>query len=279
MSRERPQARTVVEDNLDGRWVGRRSAPVCPRVWRGGPAGASGRPYPLASAGPGRDNGLAGGRPCYRAPARATARSTVLPRAGPCYRAPARGINKFAVRDNRMWSVLRILLWPIAAALRLGLEVLIWFRPSIAQGRCVFPESIRRLIEQATEVEVHYAELGSDEPPQPGQLGTPMGFQSLGMVRLDAERDRRKVIRSVLKANQQCLGGFKCLDAEYAVRFKSKLGSVELTICFWCMQVWVKADAEGGDRFYPISGRPLYLLDSFLQKARVPKPAREEIHA
>lgn len=178
-----------------------------------------------------------------------------------------------------MWSVLRILLWPIAAAFRLGLEVLIWFRPSIAQGRCVFPESIRRLIEQATEVEVHYAELGSDEPSQPGQLGTPMGFHSLGMVRLVSERDRRKVIWSVLKANQECLGGFKCLDAEYAVRFKSKLGSAELTICFWCMQVWVKADAEGADQFYPISGRPLSLLDGFLQKAGVPKPVREEIHA
>lgn len=143
-----------------------------------------------------------------------------------------------------MWSVLRILLWPIAAAFRLGLEVLIQFRPSIALGRCVFPESIRLLIKQATEVEMHYATLGSDEPPQPGQLGTPMGFRSLGMVRLDLERDRQKVIRSVLKANQECLGGFMCLDAEYAVRFKSELGSAELTICFWCMQVWVKAGTE-----------------------------------
>jgi hypothetical protein len=178
-----------------------------------------------------------------------------------------------------MRSVLEILLWPIAAAFRLGLEILIWFRPSFAEGRCVFPEGIRQLIEQATEVEVHYAELGSDEPPQPGQLGTPMGFRSLGMVRLDSERDRRKVIGSVLKANRECLGGFKCLDAEYAVRFKSKLANAELTICFWCMQVWVKADAEGADRFYPISGRPLSLLDGFLQKAGVPKPAREEIHA
>ncbi len=178
-----------------------------------------------------------------------------------------------------MWSVLRILLWPIAAAIRLGLEVLIWFRPSIAQGRCVLPEGIRRLIEQAIVVEVHYAELGSDEPPQPGQIGTPMGFRSLGMVRLDSERDRRKVILSVLKANRECLGGFLCLDAEYAVRFESELGSAELTICFSCMQVWVKANAEGADRFYPISGRPVSLLDSFLQKAGIPKPVREEIHA
>jgi hypothetical protein len=178
-----------------------------------------------------------------------------------------------------MRAVLQILLWPIAAAFRLGLEVLIWFRPSIAQGRCVFPESIRQLIEQATVVEVHYAELGSDEPPEPGQLGTPMGFRSLGMVRLDSERDRRKVIWSVLKANRECLGGFMCLDAEYAVRFESKLGCAELTICFWCMQVWVKADAEGASRFYPISGRPLSLLDGFLQKAGVSRPAREELHA
>jgi hypothetical protein len=178
-----------------------------------------------------------------------------------------------------MRSVFEILLWPIAAAFRLGSEVLIWFRPSIARGRCLFPESIRRLIEQATVVEVHYAELGSDERPQPGQLGTPMGFRSLGLVRLDSERDRRKVIRSVLKANRECLGGFLCLDAEYAVRFESKLGSAELTICFWCMQVWVKADAEGADRFYPISGRPQSLLDGFLQRACVPRPAREEMPA
>jgi hypothetical protein len=178
-----------------------------------------------------------------------------------------------------MRPVLEILLWPIFAAFRVGLEVLIWFRPSIAQGRCVFPESIRRLIEQASVVEVHYAELGSDEPPQPGQLGTPMGFRSLGMIRLDSEHDRRKAIGSMLKANRECLGGFLCLDAEYAVRFESKLGSAELTICFWCMQVWVKADAGGADRFYPISRRPQSLLDGFLQKAGVPKPAREEMHA
>lgn len=178
-----------------------------------------------------------------------------------------------------MRSVMQILLWPIVAAFRLGLEVLIWFRPSIAQGRRVFPESIRRLIEQATVVEVHYADLDSDEPPQPGQLGTPMGFHSLGMVQLDSERARRKVIWSVLKANRECLGGFLCLDAEYAVRFKSEFGIAELTICFWCMQVWVKADAEGANRFYPISGRPIFLLDRLLQKAGIPKPAREEIHA
>lgn len=174
--------------------------------------------------------------------------------------------------------MLQVLLWPIGAAFRLGLEVLIWFRPSIAQGRCVFPDSIRRLIEQATVIEVHYAELGSDEPPRPGQFGTPMGFRSLGMVRLDSERDRQRVIWSILKANQECLGGFLCLDAEYAVRFESKLGRAELTICFWCMQAWVTADAEGADRFYPISGRPLSLLEGFLQKAGVPKPAREAIH-
>lgn len=156
-----------------------------------------------------------------------------------------------------MRSLLQTALWPISASFRLGLEILIWFRPNIAQGRRIFPKGIRRLIEHATEVEVHYAQLGSDEPPQPGQLGTPMGFQSLGMVQLDSERDRRKVIQSVLKANQECLGGFKCLDADYAVRFHSNLGSVELTICFWCMQVWVKADAEGAARFYPMSGRPM----------------------
>ena len=178
-----------------------------------------------------------------------------------------------------MRLVLQRLLWPIAAVFRVGLEVLIWFRPSIAQGRRVFPENIRRLIEQATMVEVHYAELGSDEPPQPGQLGTPMGFRSLGMVRLDSERDRRKVIWSVLKANRECLGGFLCLDAEYAVRFESKMGRAELTICFWCMQVWVKADAEAANRFYPISRRPLSLLDGLLQKAGVPNPIREEMHA
>jgi hypothetical protein len=132
------------------------------------------------------------------------------------------------------------------------------------------------LIEQAAVVEVHYAELGSDEPPQPGQIGTPMGFRSLGKVRLGSERNRRKVKGSVLKANRECLGGFKCLDAEYAVRFESTLGSAELVICFWCMQVWVKSDAEGANRFYPISARPVSLLDRFLQKAGVPKPTREE---
>ena len=179
-----------------------------------------------------------------------------------------------------MRTALYILLWPVAAALRLGLEILIWFRPSIAQGRCVFPESIRRLIESATVVEVHYAELGTDEPPEPGQIGTPMGFTSLGMVRLESPRDRRRVIRSVLNANRECLGGFLCLDVEYGLRFESELGRVELTICFWCMQAWVMADAEGAGRFYPISGRPRALLDRLLRAAGVPQPPpREEAHA
>jgi hypothetical protein len=175
-----------------------------------------------------------------------------------------------------MRTAMYLLLWPVAAAFRLGLEVLIWFRPSIAQGRRVFPESIRRLIESATVVEVHYAELGSDAPPEPGQLGTPMGFRSLGLVRVDSLRARRRVIGSVLKANRECLGGFRCLDAEYGLVFESELGRAELTICFWCMQVWVSAPVEGADRFYPITARPQWLLDRLLQTAGVPKPAPNE---
>ena len=175
-----------------------------------------------------------------------------------------------------MGTALRILLWPVAALFRVGLEVLVWFRPSIAQGRFVFPEPVRRLIESATAVEVHYAELGSDEPPEPGQIGTPMGFTSLGVVRLASERDRRRVIRSVLQANRECLGGFLCLDAEYGLRFESELGRAELTICFRCMQVWVKAEVEGAGRFYPISWRPQPLLDGLLRSAGVPQPAHRE---
>jgi hypothetical protein len=189
------------------------------------------------------------------------------------------GMSEFLLANSGgrpMRSLLNILVWPFAAACRLGLEILIWFRPTFAQHRCVFPVSIRRLIEKATAVEVHFAELGCDEPPEPGQLGRPMGFRSLGKVRLDSERERQRVIRSVLKANRECLGGVKCLDAEYGLRFKSELGSAELVICFWCMQVWVKAEAEGAGRFYPISGRPQALLDRLLHAAGVPSPARSE---
>ncbi len=175
-----------------------------------------------------------------------------------------------------MRTALYILLWLITATSRLALEVLIWFRPSIAQGQWIFTESVRRLIESATVVEVHYAELGSDESPEPGQIGTPMGFSSLGMVRVESPGDVRQVIRSVLKANRECLGGLKCLDAEYGLRFESKLGRAELTICFWCMQVWVKADADGAGRFYPIGRRPQALLDQLLSAAGVPQPLRRE---
>jgi hypothetical protein len=167
---------------------------------------------------------------------------------------------------------LRILLWSVSTLFRVGLEVLIWFRPSIAQGRCVFPEPVRRLIESATAVEVHYAELGSEGPPEPGQLGTPMGFRSLGSVRLASDRDRRRVVRSVLRANRECLGGFLCLDAEYGLRLESPVGPAELTICFHCMQVWVKAGVEDTGRFYPISWRPQPLLDGLLRAAGVPAP-------
>jgi hypothetical protein len=106
-----------------------------------------------------------------------------------------------------------------------------------------------------------------------------MGFRSLGMVRLTSGWDRRRVIRSILKANRECLGGFKCLDAEYGLRLGSEQGAMELAICFWCAQVWVKADAEGANRFYPISGRPEALLHRLLQRAGVPEPVRQEKHA
>ncbi|HEX4611654.1 MAG TPA: hypothetical protein VH092_25890 [Urbifossiella sp.] len=180
-----------------------------------------------------------------------------------------------------MRTALDILLWPLAAAVRLWLEVLIWFRPNIARRRCVFPASIHRLIEPATVVEVHYAELGSGEPPEPGQIGAPMGFISLGMVRLESPREVRRVIRSVLKANRECLGGLLCLDAEYGLRFESELGRAELTICFRCMQVWVKADAEGAGRFYPISGRPQALLAtrSFTRRVSPQPPPRKKVCA
>jgi hypothetical protein len=179
-----------------------------------------------------------------------------------------------------MRPVLSTLLWPLAVAFRLGLEGLIWFWPNIGSGRRVFPESIRRLIERATTVEVHYAELDSESSLPSEQLGTPMGFRSLGMVRLGSERVRQGVIRSILKANGECLGGFMCLDAEYALRLESELGRAELMICFWCMQVWVETGAEATGQWYPISRRPQRLLDSLLRAGGVPQPApREETHS
>ncbi len=98
-----------------------------------------------------------------------------------------------------MRTIHYILLWPLIASLRLGLEVLVWFRPSIAWGRRAFPAGIRQLIEQAKTIEVHYAELGFDEPPEPGQIGTPMGFHSLGMVRVESERGKSKGTRTVFE--------------------------------------------------------------------------------
>ena len=79
-------------------------------------------------------------------------------------------------KEQAVHAMLKILLWPFVAACRLGLPILIRFRPEIAQGRRAFPGGVRRVIEQATAVEVHYAELGSDEPGRPGQLGRPIGF-------------------------------------------------------------------------------------------------------
>jgi hypothetical protein len=168
-----------------------------------------------------------------------------------------------------------ILLSPLVAGCRFGLEVLIWFRPSLAQGRRVFPDNIRQLIELATAVEVHYAEL-SDEPAENGQIGTKMGWRSLGMVRLESDRARYRVIQSVLKANRECLGGLLCLDAEYGLRFESGLGRADLMICFWCQQVWVASSADGVERYYPISRRPLFLLEQLLQAGGVPRPSRPE---
>jgi len=175
-----------------------------------------------------------------------------------------------------MRTVLFLLLWPFVAAFRFGLEALIWFRPSLGQGRRAFPESIRQLIEQAKSVEVHCAELGSEEPPEPEQLGTKFGWRSLGMVRLDSQRDRRRVIRSVLRANRESLGGFLCLDAEYGLRFESELGRADLMICFECMQVWVWAGTEITGDCYPISWRPKPLLERLLRAQNIAEPAPRE---
>ncbi len=172
-----------------------------------------------------------------------------------------------------MRLLLLILLSPLVAVCRFGLEVLIWFRPNVAFGRRRFPGSVKRLIARAKSVEVHYAELGSDEPAGEGPLGTKMGWRSLGMVPVKSWWLRRWVIRSVLKANRESLGGFKCLDAEYGLRFHSELGCADLMICFRCAQVWVSAQVEGGEQYYPISCRPLALLDWLLQTGGVARPA------
>jgi len=175
-----------------------------------------------------------------------------------------------------MRLLLGILLSPVAAVCRFGLEVLIWFRPDVAFGRRRFPDNIKRLIARAKSVEVHYAQEGTDEPAGVGQLGTKMGWRSLGMVRVESWWLRRWVVRSVLKANRESLGGFKCLDAEYGLRFQSDEGCVELVVCFWCSQVWVSAQAEGGQQFYPISSRPAPLLDWLLQAGGVARPAAHD---
>ena len=80
------------------------------------------------------------------------------------------------------------------------------------------------------------------------------------------------MIRSIIQANKQCVGGFKCLDAEYGVCFESEYGYVALMICFWCSQVWVVSKVEGAGRYYTIGSKPQALLDEFLQSAGVSKP-------
>jgi hypothetical protein len=173
------------------------------------------------------------------------------------------------VRADPMGLVLSILFWPVAAAFRLCRNVLVWLQPSLAQGRRLFPQNIQQMIEQATKVTIHYLEPDSDLSH----------IRSLGTLRLDSAPDRRRVIRSVVKANRECLGGFLCMDTEYAIEFESVLDRVGLTICFWCMQVWVAAEAENANRYYTISARPQALLDRLLNRAGVPKPIRERRHA
>jgi hypothetical protein len=165
------------------------------------------------------------------------------------------------------WLLL-LLLCPFVAVCRFGLEVLFWFRPDLARGRRPFPDSIKQLIARATAVQVHYAELNLETPGAEAQPGATMGWRSLGMVRVESWWLRRWLIRAVLKANRESresLGGLLCLDAEYGLRFQSELGCADLMICFQCSQVWVSAQVQGGQQYYPISCRPQPLLDWLLQ--------------
>jgi hypothetical protein len=174
-----------------------------------------------------------------------------------------------------MWTAIWIILWPFDLMLRAWLDFQNWLDPSYGK-RMFFSEPIRRILESATEIELHYGDLGYDDSLKPAPSGSRSMFTSLGMVRLVSERDRRRVVWSVLQANRECFVGAQCFDAEYVLRFSSELGSAELLICFHCRTVLVNAEVEGGNRIYLISLRPYWLLDGLLQSAGVPKPAPSE---
>jgi hypothetical protein len=158
-----------------------------------------------------------------------------------------------------------IILWPIALMIRAALEVLAWIRPSTF-ARPHFPGQICRHLEQAQAVEVFSLDpdVELDKPPSLHH------WHSLGQVSVEGLSQCRYLARTLVRANQRCLGSFKCLDPRYGVRFRTDGRTMDLLICFWCGLVEVVGDIAGAG-FYPMSGYPQDLLDEILRDAGIPQ--------
>jgi hypothetical protein len=165
-----------------------------------------------------------------------------------------------------MHWLLQFLLWPVAWSYFRLPRIIAYFRPDLVGFR-VFPPTVTQVLRRAESVEVY----SIDPELEYGKSATSFhGWKYLGKTTVDGKWLRRRITRSVLTANWECHGGFKCLDPRHGIRVVSGGKTVDLLICFWCSQVEVFGP-EQPEGFFPINSRPSALLNRLLSKAGIPQ--------
>ena len=136
--------------------------------------------------------------------------------------------------------------------------------PSTIMADNKIPEEILTVLENAEEIELYSLDPTDDEA-NPKELGK--------TVIKNAE-DRKKLVAEFKKGVEEGDAAAKCFDPRHRIKAKHKDKTVDLVICFQCMQICCYVDGKKTKTLIT-TNKPQAYFDGVLKDAGVrlaPKP-------
>jgi hypothetical protein len=134
------------------------------------------------------------------------------------------------------------------------------------------PTAARAILDKATDFELY-----SLDPAQrlDDKDGGYHGYKVLGKTAIKDADIRKKLVEALAKSaadNDGTVAG--CFIPRHGIRAKHDGKTVELVICFQCLQVQVFLD-DKKDKGFLITSTPQPVFDKVLTDAKVPLPKKE----
>lgn len=135
------------------------------------------------------------------------------------------------------------------------------------------PDKVERLFDKAETLELY--SLNPDLGP--GEGGRPLtdgfhGWQVLGQTEVKEQADRKRLADALRLAAEDNFGmAAACFNPRHGLRLKQGDATIDLVICFQCLQVLVYEKDKKREAFLTTHG-PQPAFDAMLTKADIPLP-------